>query len=233
MGEARSAGTTSPLHLEREEPGKAVELADGFWMIATKHHPGMSKHMFEINNRALIFRVTDNTTKSPVLVVINAVDPAQSIAEVRRLERETGLEVRYIVSPGGGHHIVLDTWHDEFTKAKVLIGPDRIPRTAHGQNLMKLPRIETMNPDDPLPQFAGQLDAVLFRGLLGPRDVQSAGEGGTDTKWALIKGMFKAMPPKDPVDELWLHHAATDTVIGGENLGWYYPADDLRKQPFM
>ena len=41
----------------------------------------------------------------PVLAVVNAVDPRGAIPEVRRLERETGLPVRYIVSPGGGHHL--------------------------------------------------------------------------------------------------------------------------------
>lgn len=37
----------------------------------------------------------------------------------------------------------------------------------------------------------------------------------------------------DPVDELWLYHRASSTIIGGENLGWMYPRDALRAQPFM
>lgn len=39
--------------------------------------------------------------------------------------------------------------------------------------------------------------------------------------------------PKDPVDELWLHHAPTGTVIAGENLAWYFPAAEYKKLPFM
>jgi len=222
-----------PLHLEREEFGKAAEVADDFWVIATHHHPGMSKHMFEINNRCLVVRVHDRDAGKRVLAVVNAVDPAQAIGEVRRLERETGAAVAYIISPGGGHHMTIEPWHDEFTAARVLIGPVRIPRIAHGQRLMQLPRVATMNLDDPLPQFRGELDAVIFHGLLGPRDVQTAGEGAPDTRWGLITGMLRAMPPKDPVDELWLHHVATDTVIGGENLGWYYPTEAIRKEPFL
>src|SRR5439155_15231972 len=92
-----------------------------------------------------------------------------------------------------------------------------------------------MNADDPLPQFRGQLDAVLFTGLSGPPDMPTPPEGAPDTKLAMIKKMarFMTSPKKDPVDELWLHHPASGTVIAGENLAWYYPAAQLRGQPFM
>jgi hypothetical protein len=171
-----------------------------------------------------------------VLAVVNAVDPLAAIPEVRRLEHETGLEVRYVISPGGGHHLHLDAWHQQFTRAQVLVGPARIPRTRHGQTLMKLPRVSTLDADDPLPQFRGQLDAVLFGGLLGHPDLATPAEGGgPDTKLSLIKRMTKFMTTAktDPVDELWLHHVPSGTVIAGENLAWYYRAEHLRGQPFM
>ena len=44
---------------------------------------------------------------------------------------------------------------------------------------------------------------------------------------------FMTAKQKDPVDELWLHHVPSQTVIGGENLTWYYPAAALRGAPFM
>ena len=31
------------IHLERENFDQAVEVADGFWMIATRHRPGFLK----------------------------------------------------------------------------------------------------------------------------------------------------------------------------------------------
>ena len=37
----------------------------------------------------------------------------------------------------------------------------------------------------------------------------------------------------DPVDELWLHHVPSGTVIGGENLGWMFPKDEFDKLPGM
>src|SRR4051794_16671758 len=69
----------SPLKLDREAFGKAAEVADGFWIIATRHRPGLSRKMFEINNRCLVFRLQDPQAGGPVLLVANAVDPAQSL----------------------------------------------------------------------------------------------------------------------------------------------------------
>jgi hypothetical protein len=45
--------------------------------------------------------------------------------------------------------------------------------------------------------------------------------------------MKMMMSIDDPVDELWLHHAATGTVIGGENLGWILSAKTLKAFPLM
>src|SRR2546430_1400534 len=103
------------LQMERETPGKAAEVATGFWILATKHRPGLSRHMFEINTRCLVFRLDDRTAGRPVLAVFNAVDPS-AIAEVQALEVRTGLPVRYIVSPGGGHHLQIEPWHAAFAQ---------------------------------------------------------------------------------------------------------------------
>jgi hypothetical protein len=224
---------TTPLHMQLESVGKAAEVYDGFWIVATRHRPGLSRHIFEINNRALVFRLFDSNLVRPVLVVVNAVDPS-AIPEVKALEKRTGLAVRFIASPGGGHHLLIEPWHDAFTSAQVLLPPVRIPRTEHGKRLMKLPRVATLDPEDPLPQFKGQLEAVLFRGLLGPTDRPTPAEGASDTRLGFFRGMFHVMTSvKDPVDELWLFHVPSGTVIGGENLGWFYPAEELRGQPMM
>ena len=232
----KTVGTDgAALDLRGETPGKAVAVADGVWLIATRHRPGLSRHMVEINNRCFVFRLFDQKAGKQVLLVVNAVDPAQAIPEVRRIERETGLGVNAIVSPGGGHHLLLEPWHAEFQQARVLVGPVRVPRTANGARLMKLPRVAVMDLADPLPEFRGQLDAVLFHGLLAHGDAPSPAEGGKDGKLAFMTRMMRFMftAPRDPTDELWLHHVASQTVIGGENLTWQYPASALRDAPMM
>ena len=104
-----SSPTISPLHasfdLSTETTGRAVPVFDGVWLIATRHRPGLSKHMFEINNRCFVFRLLDHKSGRTSLLVANAVDPAQAIPEVHQLERETGLPITAIVSPNDGHHL--------------------------------------------------------------------------------------------------------------------------------
>jgi hypothetical protein len=218
------------IRLEKETWDRAAEVADGFWMIATRHRPGFSRLMPEINNRCLVFRLRDDKLGKNVLLVANGVDPC-AIPEVRRLERETGLDVRYVLSVGGGHHLMLPAWRDEFTKAEVLVGPARIPRTPSARKLMEGERVSVMQADDPLPQFKGQLDAVLFRGLYGVRDHKTAFEGGGEA--TMFRMMKLMMSIDDPVDELWLRHPATETVVAGENLGWILSEKAVKSFPLM
>ena len=218
--EAWAAMGQTFMNAFKESVGVAAQVADGFWIIATKHHPGGSHNFPEINNRCLIFRLIEHG--APMLLVINGVD-ASAIEEVKRVERETGLSVRYVLSPGGGHHVLLPAWVGAFPLASVLVGPDRIPRTASGKKLLAMSRVSTFDPTALLPQFKGQLEFVSFRGLFGAPD-RSPGEGGADGVVMLLNMMFSMLfRMKDPVDELWTYHVATRTLIAGENLGWMYP----------
>jgi hypothetical protein len=225
--------TSLPLKLDQEAFGCAREVADGFWIIATRHRPGLSKRVFECNNRCLVFRLFDAAAGAACLVVVNAVDPTQALAEVRRLERETGLPVRYVISPGGGHHLHLGAWHGAFERARILLCPVRVPHTDNGRKLLALPRVELMTLEDPLPQFRGQLDAVIFHGLVGPADGRTPAEGGPDTLLAMMKSMREVMRARTPADELWLHHVPSGTVVAGENLAWFYPRAAYEAEGFM
>src|SRR6185369_2032103 len=109
----------------------------------------------------------------------------------------------------------------------------RVPATVNGRKLVELPRVELMNLEDPLPQFRGQLDAVIFHGLIGPADSKTPAEGGSDGVLAMMKGMVHVATSRAPADELWLHHAASGTVIAGENLAWFYPKAAYDVQPLM
>jgi hypothetical protein len=221
------------VDLSNETTGKAVPIADGVWVIATRHRPGGSRQFFEINNRTVVFRLLDQRLGRPVLLVANGTDPMQAAGEVRRIEAESGVPVKYIVSPGGGHHLTLDRWHDAFPDAQVLVPPIRVPSTANGARLLQMPRVSKMDLADPFPQFRGELEAVVFHGLVGPRDGRSAYEGGKDTFLAANIELIKLMRTRAPADELWLYHAPTGTVLAGENLAWQYPRQVLRREPFM
>jgi hypothetical protein len=168
-----------------------------------------------------------------VLLVINGVDPS-AIAEVKRIERETGLRVRYVLSPGGGHHVLMPPWVEAFPEASVLVGPARIPRTANGKKLLSMRGVATYDADRLLPQFAGQLEFVSFSGLFGAPDNHSPGEGGPDGIRLMLKMMWAMLfRMNDPVDELWTFHVPSRTLIGGENLGWMYPKATYAELPGM
>lgn len=217
------------IDLANEGFGVAAQVADGFWIIATQHRPGGWRSFPTINNRCLIFRLIEDG--EPLLLVINGVE-ASAIAEVKRIEAQTGLTVHYVLSPGGGHHVLLPAWVDAFPRATVLVGPERIPRTAGGKKLLAMPRVSTFDPNNLLRQFKGQLELVSFRGLFGAPDHQSPGEGGRDGFFMMMNMMFTMMfKMRDPVDELWAYHVASQTIIGGENLGWMYPKATYSQLP--
>jgi hypothetical protein len=220
--------TDGRIHLERETWEKAVEVADGFWIIATHHRPAFMKATPDVNNRCLIFRLRHDGRD--VLLVLNGVDP-RVIPEVRRVERDTGLKVEFIVSGGGGHHLFLPAWRDEFCEATVYVCPVRIPNTPSAKPLMSGSRVQLLDIDNPLPQFAGQLDAVLFHGLHGIRDTPTPFECGKEPgPLALVKNLVAI---DYPIDELWLHHVATGTVIVGENLAWMVSKKSYDGFPFL
>ena len=227
------ATANGAIQIAGEQVGRAVEVASGFWVIGTRHRPGYSRFNPEINNRCLMFRLRDASAgNQEVLLVVNAVDPSV-IDEVRRIETETRVPIRYLISPGGGHSVMLPEWHDRLPEARVLVGPVRIPRIAAGKKLAGSPRFVVFDGSDPLPQFKGQLEAVNFDGLLGFRENLTPKEGGKDSMFGMIKVMLTEMPPKDPVDELWLYHVASRTVIGGENLGWIFTKAQFATMPLM
>jgi hypothetical protein len=217
--------------LAQETFGKLVEVSDGFWVLATRHRPGFSKMMPEVNNRCLVFRLQEHG--KPLLFVANASVDVSGIPEVKALEARTGLTVEYLLSPGGGHHLQLPAWRAAFAHATVLVPPVRIPRTARAAPLMKGERVQVMAVDDPLPQFHGQLECVIFAGLVGFSDRRTPFEGGKESFFTMLATMKEMMSLKTPVDEVWLYHPASGTVIAGENLGWILSADTVKRFPLM
>jgi hypothetical protein len=121
-------------------------------------------------------------------------------------------------------------WVEAFPQASVLVGSTRIPRTANGKKLLAMPRVSTLDPDRVLPQFAGQLEFVSFRGLFGAPDHASPGEGGPDGFRMMMNVMFSMMfKMKDPVDELWTFHVPSRTLIGGRGRPIVELHDDRRR----
>jgi len=210
------------LPLEREITGRAVELVDGFWLLATRHRGGGFSMFPEMNNRSFILRLIDQTTGQPCLVALNATDPKQSLAQVGRVCQQTGLALGYVISTSGAHHSYMGAWHQAFEAATLLLGAERVPRTANGKELLQLQRVQIMDAGDPLPMFRDQLEAVTFTGLLGAKEFASPTEGERDSTWRALAAMRRLATPTDHDDQLWVHHPASATVIAGENVAPYF-----------
>ena len=211
------------LRLDREAFGEAAEVADGLWILATRHHGGGFSRLPEWNNRAFVVRVPDG------LVVLNGTRPALSFDAIRGLESAVGSAVICVASSGGAHHGFLGDWHDAFPSARIVIGA-RVSRTRNGQRLMGLDRVQLF---DGLPECDGVLDVLSFDGLLGPAEYASPTDGGGDSLWATLQAFRQMASPSDPYEELWVHHRATGTVIGGENLAPYVSAEAHARLGFM
>lgn len=223
---------TDHLRLHLEAPGTAAPLAEGFWVLATRHHGGGFTRFPEANNRAFVFALHDTVLDRRGLVVANATEPEQSFEAMRGLAAETGLDVIAVISGGGGHHSYLGAWREEFSGAQIWIG-ERAAGTSNGQKLLALDRVAKLPAEAPLPQFAGQLDAVVFGGLLGPAEFESPTEGAPNSIWSLMKAMPKLLSTKEPFDELWLRHAASNTVIAGENLAPWWSRAAHAEMPYL
>ena len=200
--------------------------------VATRHRPGLSKHMFEINNRCFVFRLYDQQAGRQVLLVVNGVDPAQAIPKS--------------AASSGRPAWPSAPWYRRAAATTCTSSPGtrRSRRRscswsrAHPAHRERRQANEAADASRPGPRRSVSAISRPAGRRVVPRararPTIRARRGGEDTAsymGRMLRFMFTNQ--KDPVDELWLHHVASQTVIGGENLTWYYPASALRGAPMM
>jgi hypothetical protein len=98
---------------------------------------------------------------------------------------------------------------------------------------MQGPRVTALDASNPLPQLEGQLELVVFDGLYGFPDMRTSFEGRKERFYDMLRMMKEMMSLRSPVDEIWLYHPATETVIAGENLNWILSEETLATFPMM
>ena len=147
MNETATATTTkstgaasalaASLDLSAETPGRAVPVFDGVWLIATTAPA-----------RPVETHVRDQQPLFRVPALRSAGGPAGAAGRQRGRSRagdpggaaprtrDQACRSSRSCLPGGGHHLHMAPWHAAFPSAKLLVGPERIPRTANGRKLM-------------------------------------------------------------------------------------------------
>jgi hypothetical protein len=237
------AAPDSRIDFSKEEWNQAIPFFSGCWVIASKHNPGLNRAM-ELNNRNFVFRLKARDGTETLLVLGFGGPPC--IEAVKRLERESGLSVRWIIGNGGAHHLFLELWYEAFPAARVLVPAKRIPFTSNGQRLQAkfASRWELMHgprPQQLIAEFGDQIDVVIFDQLFSYKDSTSVAAGTAEDHrsapnnvdgFKFMKVMGSMMKDvEQPTDEVFLFHRASGLAIAGHNFQLMYTPKGHKATP--
>lgn len=221
------------VDFSNEDWDRATPIADGVWVIATRHNPGLAGGL-EINNRTFLFRLRQQSGEECLLSF--GCGNAKTIAAVQQVERDTGLSLQWVVGNGGSHHLFLDLWYQAFPQARILVPAKRVPHTANGRALAEkyAERWELMHgpkPEQITQNFGDEIDCVIFDQLLTNKELGQETGVAHDHKakatklsgFARLK-LFSRLSKdfSQANDEAFLFHRATGLVIAGHNFQFIY-----------
>jgi hypothetical protein len=222
------------IDFSSEDWDTATEFYDGCWAIADRHCPSLNRAM-EVNNRTFIFRLKSKGGDDVLLAF--GCGGGKTIDVVKRLEKDTGAKLGWVLGNGGGHHLFLGLWYEAFPEARILVPSKRVPSTENGQKLKaKYPdRWELMEgpkPSQISDEFGDQVDIVIFDQLFAYKDEVSRATGGAADHsseptnlggFGLMKMFGKLMKDtSQPNDEVFFFHRKSGLVIAGHNYQFSY-----------
>jgi hypothetical protein len=189
-----------------------VQLDEDIWTQVVTHGPGNEVGPVSVANRSILYRLKPEGG-DPFLVVLNALwcddDTKEPCASVRKLADELGAPVKFVLTPGSGHHLSLHRYAEAFPDARICIPAGRIER--HNTELFKFSNAETYTGDTvPAELAAGGLDVILWEGLV---------EGPTAKKFARLQMNFSyALGDVQP--QCFLHRPSGTITNGGHHM-WF------------
>lgn len=149
-----------------------------------------------MNNRAFAFKLKLNKSLEDVSIGQNVlfiwgIGNEMVIKGVKALEEQTGLKAVALMTNGGGHHLFLKHWYDNFPSMRIWVCPTKVPMTVNGQRLQKeyASRWELVD-NTTVPHHAYQLldyfgvgdnmqvDCVVFNQFMSYDD-KTSGEAGS------------------------------------------------------
>jgi hypothetical protein len=85
-----------------------------------------------VNNRAFAFKLKLNKPLGDVsagqdVLFIWGLGNEMVIEGVKTLEKQTGLKAVALMTNGGGHHLFLKLWYDNFPSMRIWVCPTRYP----------------------------------------------------------------------------------------------------------
>ena len=203
------------------------KVDEDVWTQCSNHGPGEKPKPVSVTNRSIIYRLRPSRG-APFLAVLNGlwVDEAadQPFKGLRALEHETGAKIRYILSPGTGHHLSLPAYARAFPQAQVCVAEGRIPR--ENPSLLEHSNVRVFRPDAP--------PAELTEAGLRIHVLQGLMEGPGTAKVQRLAGGRKGYVC-NAVEELMVLHEPTGSITSGGHQWWYLPDGhkDIFQVPWM
>jgi len=188
------------------------------WTQVARHGPGQVAGSSSVTNRSIVYRLHP-PDGPPFLVVLNGLwvdeEADQPFEGLRALESTTGARVRFILAPGGSHHLSLTAYARAFPEARVCVADGRIPRT--NAELVAEPNVEVYPPASPPPELeAAGLRVHVVAGLM---------EGVGARRLQRIVGGNRDYHP-DSTEPLVVLHVPTGSITSGGHQWWFLPADE-------
>ena len=242
---AETGPTGFDLSGESYEKDFAV-VAKGVWSICTAHHPGNIAAMPEHNNRCWVIRVED-PDEGDFLLVYGLPEHKSAGPKVKAVEKESGLQVKYVMTSGCWHHLYLDHWLNSLSpEVKFLFPRAKFPETRNGKSIMsdesKAARILLYNTEDDMPVFgkSGRYTSQL-QFVVSDQQTTYPDEGPLAATSELvpveatgeIMAHLASAKPSARFAATTLYHVATKTVSIDHNFDMFQPGELWDKQPAM
>jgi hypothetical protein len=186
------------------------------WTQCAVHGPGERAGPVKLTNRSIIYLLHPPEGES-FLVVLNGlwVDEAsdQPFTGLRALEQQTGARIRFVLSPGAGHHLSLMAYARAFPDARICVAAGRISR--ENPALVSLDNVNAYPIDSPPEELeAAGLRVHVLRGLMeGPRTARA--QFLTTQRWGYVC---------DSTEPLMVLHLPTGSLTSGGHHWWFRPA---------
>jgi hypothetical protein len=205
-----------------------------------------------VNNRAFAFKLKLNKSLEDVSIGQNVlfiwgIGNEMVIKGVKALEEQTGLKAVALMTNGGGHHLFLKHWYDNFPSMRIWVCPTKVPMTVNGQRLQKeyASRWELVD-NTTVPHHAYQLldyfgvgdnmqvDCVVFNQFMSYDD-KTSGEAGS-CQWieghkpkenVTTREFMKSMGTLQAdmscrTDDIMFFHKPTSLLITGHHYEFAY-----------
>ncbi len=185
------------------------------WTQCARHGPGQQDGPLSLTNRSIIYKLHP-AQGDAFLVVLNGlwVDDAsgQPFKGLRMLEEQTGAKVRFILSPGAGHHLSLAAYAEAFPDARVCVAAGRIPRA--NPELVAMDNVDVYDIDSPPAELlAAGLRIHVLHGLMeGPKAARAQ---------FMIAGVWSY--ELNSTEPLMVLHEPTGNLTSGGHHWWFVP----------